>query len=159
MSLRLLPPTLQKLDLYISIEIIDEPAWGRLTSLHSLLLQWPWVQTPSHYQGCGLARLPALQDLSIDRGPPSNSAHATDRLLGNSFSSPHLTTLHFEIDPFEGKLDLCKLPSLMSFVSYASNTLPRWLKGRKFLLSCGVYQCSAENYMFESLDERGEIKW
>ena len=145
-GLQVLHPTLQKLHLYASAQIVDEPAWGRLTSLHALLLQWPRARISSHYQGCGLAKLPALRDLSIDRGPPTNSAHSTDRLLGKSFSSPHLTALRFETDPFEGKLDLCKLPRLTSIISLCLKRSAQLTRGTNIILSCGVCQYSAANH-------------
>ena len=131
--LRLLPPTLQELEIYVPGKNVDEPAWGRLTSLITLSLQWPRVAAPSFYQGSGLARLPALEDLDLDTAPNFDSAApATDKLPGTSFASAHLKTLRFNDDPFEGGLDLCKLPALLTIHIYLEGALPKWLEGQPF---------------------------
>ena len=109
-----------------SKKTVDEPAWGRLTSMLTLSLQWPRVAAPSLYQGSGLAGLPALEDLDLEIAPKTDSAApATDKLLGTPFASSHLKTLRFNDDPFEGGLDLCKLPALLNIFTHVGRVLCR----------------------------------
>lgn len=130
--LRLLPPTLRELELLAPAKIVDEPCWSRSTALSNLLLERPSGLSLCSYHGSGLAQLPALSHLTLDvENTAAGSDLPGDKLLGTSFAFPHLTVLSFNLDPFEGGPDLCKLPALeIIHVSDPSATLPKWLAGQ-----------------------------
>lgn len=128
--LRLIPPTLECLEIAAPAELVDDASWARLTSLRSLELLWPEVSAPSALPGKGLAELSSLRKLVFHNVP------GADRLLGESFSvggpMGELKTLTFARNPFRGRPNLLELPALRDIAVPSDEELPGWLEGQDF---------------------------
>ena len=126
--LRLIPQSLEDLELRAEIQLCSDTAWSRLTRLQSLRLDWPAQGGAT--EGCGLELLPALQSLSLIAYPGSGRLIASKFAPGEALSN--VTSLNFEADPFSGALDIHRLQALREIKVLSDDPVPSWLEGQDF---------------------------
>ena len=126
--LRLMPQSLEDLELCASIQLCSDTAWGRLTRLRLLRLVWPGEGGDT--DGSGLELLPALQSLSLMTNPGSGKLIASKFAPGDTLSN--VTSLSFEADPFSGAFDIHRLQALREIKVLSDDPIPSWIKGQDF---------------------------
>ncbi len=139
--LRLVPESLEVLELFTCASLVEEAAWQRLRALRVLELKWPTVAQPKVHAGTGLMLLPSLTGLVFTR----DGSDMTDKLDGSKFSMDQLRSLRLCQDPFFGRLDLRKTPKIRCISWKHRGFLPDWLSGQplgKLVLSSS-YQLDA----------------
>ena len=126
--LRLMPQSLEDLELCASIQLCSDTAWGRLTRLRLLRLVWPGEG--GNTDGSGLELLPALQSLSLMANSGSGKLIASKFAPGDTLSN--VTSLSFEADPFSGAFDIHRLQALREIKVLSDDPIPSWIGGQDF---------------------------
>ncbi|KAK9864592.1 hypothetical protein WJX84_002413 [Apatococcus fuscideae] len=104
-GLRLLPASLLDVAINTPVGIVDDPAWKRLRCLRTLELCQSESTSAVLLRGCEMAGLTALASLTFQLGQ-------ANIIAGEGLMQPSITALTFNLNPFEGRLGLEKLPAL-----------------------------------------------
>ncbi len=124
--LQLVPGSLESLSLFAPASLVEDNAWGRLRALYKLDLRWPNVSQPTVYPGTGLMLLTRLSELIFS----TDGVHMTDQLEGSKFEMSKLWSLAYQQDPFSGRPDFHKSPTLCLISARNLDPIPCWLKGQ-----------------------------
>ena len=151
--LRLLPSSLESLELDTTFGFISEPSLQRLQRLTRLSLSGVCSEQ-NIVSAAGLECLPCLKVLNVS-GDDDMEFH--DRLDPPTFVHSSLTRLELARDVFDGPLDLTGLPALHDIAIYSNEPLPTWLMGQTFprlqMWSVGqLISCNLEKLLFNQLE-------
>ena len=122
-GLRLLPASLLDVAINTPVGIVDDPAWKRLRCLRTLELCQSESTSAVLLRGCEMAGLTALASLTFQLGQ-------ANIIAGEGLMQPSITALTFNLNPFEGRLRLEKLPALAKIHVASDVLLPSWLAGQ-----------------------------
>ena len=129
--LRLLPSTLESLDLNTPFRILSDPSLQRMQRLTRLSLsgnETGNVFAESTYSAAGLKSLTSLREFVV-WGDGLDEEEPIGWLTGATFSHPSLTRLQFAREPFIDNVDPTGLPALHDLALSSPASPPSWLKG------------------------------
>ena len=136
--LELAPANLRTLKLLRDLEVVPNPAWGRLRSLASFKFVFNKNSGQMPCEHVGLLKLPVLTTLTL---LPHSSAVSRDILIANGLQICTLEELHISRDPFAQPLDLAGLPALRMLSIEEPGSVPSWVLAWPLsTLSCNIFR-------------------